>query len=326
MAYENVVADGNMKAETRAKVVGYLKKLKSYSFLCMVCCYLDILELVTPASKIFEAEGLMPYDVGPVIEETIANINDVVDADIDDDMLTSHLSSYQIVDDKLLVNFVKGDDSHKNNKDKQKVQVAFQDMTHFDEQYMLIAINKKKSACENLKDLLEHKFADFKEPVFQSMKWFDPKNWQTQDKAYGIEEIKNFYQYFKEALDANGFDNKVVFKEWRNFKNYVRINHVGDDTSTVWKSVLLYKRDQYQNLALLAELVICLSGSNSTVERAFSLLTLLLSDKRLKMNHATMNDLLLININDKVWLSGEREAIIQNAVDSYLEKTAKTSC
>ena len=52
---------------------------------------------------------------------------------------------------------------------------------------------------------------------------------------------------------ANGFDDKVVFKEWRNFKNYVSINHVGDDTSAVWKSVLLYKRDQYQNLVVTVD-------------------------------------------------------------------------
>ena len=39
LAYENVVADHKTKAEVRAKVIGYLKKLKSYSFLCLVCFY-----------------------------------------------------------------------------------------------------------------------------------------------------------------------------------------------------------------------------------------------------------------------------------------------
>ena len=36
MAYENVCADENTKPDTKAKVTGYLAKLRSYSFLCLV--------------------------------------------------------------------------------------------------------------------------------------------------------------------------------------------------------------------------------------------------------------------------------------------------
>ena len=42
----------------------------------MTCCYLDILESISPASKIFEVENLLPYEVMPVLKETLANIGD----------------------------------------------------------------------------------------------------------------------------------------------------------------------------------------------------------------------------------------------------------
>ena len=36
------------------------------------------LELITPASKMFEEEELMLYEVTPIINETILNLNDVI--------------------------------------------------------------------------------------------------------------------------------------------------------------------------------------------------------------------------------------------------------
>ena len=72
------------------------------------------------------------------------------------------------------------------------------------------------------------------------------------------------------------------------------------------------------------ELLTCIAGSNSAVERAFSLLTLLLSDRRLSMSHTTMEDLMLIKGNDKVWSTGERNEILFRAVQIYMEKQQKT--
>ena len=60
-----------------------------------------------------------------------------------------------------------------------------------------------------------------------------------------------------------------------------------------------------------------LSGSNSTVERAFSLLTLLLSDRRLKLGHKTVEDLMLININNKLWTPKEKEEIVLKTAEKF---------
>ena len=68
-AFKNTVADKRTTAPVRAKVHGILKKIQSYKFLCLVCCYLDVLELITPASKIFEDGELMPHEVKPTITQ-----------------------------------------------------------------------------------------------------------------------------------------------------------------------------------------------------------------------------------------------------------------
>ena len=58
----------------------------------------------------------------------------------------------------------------------------------------------------------------------------------------------------------------------------------------------------------------CLSGSNSTIERALSLLSLVLSDRRLRMGMAqnTVANIIVINVN-KLWTPHEKEMIIESA-------------
>ena len=75
-----------------------MKKLQLYCFLCLVCCYLDVLELITPTSKMFEEEDLMPFEVKPIINETILNLNDSIHCDADENVLTSYIASLKVDD------------------------------------------------------------------------------------------------------------------------------------------------------------------------------------------------------------------------------------
>ena len=75
----------------------------------------------------------------------------------------------------------------------------------------------------------------------------------------------------------------------------------------------------------MAEIVFSLSTSNSMVERAFSLLTLLLSDKRLSLMHETIESLMKINLSDKIWTEKEKNEILERAVNVYLSKRGGTN-
>ena len=97
-AFENIVADKKTTAPVRTKVQRILKKLQSYCFLCLVCCYLAVLELIAPASKMIEEEELMPYEVKPIINETLLNLNDDIQCDADKDVLTSYTASFKVGD------------------------------------------------------------------------------------------------------------------------------------------------------------------------------------------------------------------------------------
>ena len=70
----------------------------------------------------------------------------------------------------------------------------------------------------------------------------------------------------------------------------------------------------------MTKTVFSLSTSNSMVERAFCLLILLLSDKRLSLKHETIESWIKINLSDKIWTEKEKNGILERAVDVYLSK------
>ena len=53
---------------------------------------------------------------------------------------------------------------------------------------------------------------------------------------------------------------------------------------------------------------------------AFSTLTNMLSGRCLKLKHKTIEDMLLIKANHKIWDEKEREAILDRSTEIYLQK------
>ena len=64
----------------------------------------------------------------------------------------------------------------------------------------------------------------------------------------------------------------------------------------------------------------CFSSSNSSVERASNLLTMLLTDQRLTTSHDTLNTVLNIKIDNKIFTESEKNKILVAAVKSFMEK------
>ena len=318
LAFENIITDPKTRQETKAKVKGLLKKLNLYHFMSLVTCYLDILEIVTPISKLFEVEHLLPFEVQPLVSETIANIDNCINASIDHDLLVSYLASFRLMDGELNSSFLKADDRARSNSDCEHVSIAFENMTDLDETVVRETIAKKQNALRSLKVIFEERFSSFSDPVYQNMKWLDPKNWE--DVAYGSNQIEKLVSHFKDPLEKANFDRHVVHKEWCQLKNFARSHHSGLDAHSLWEKILIYRRNEFKNVCLVAEIVFSLSTSNSMVERAFSLLTLLLSDKQLSLKHETIKSLMKINLSDKIWKEKEKNEILERAVDAYLSK------
>ena len=82
---------------------------------------------------------------------------------------------------------------------------------------------------------------------------------------------------------------------------------MGVESLRIWKKIFIHKREEYINLYKSESMVVSLASSNSCAEWAFNLPSLMLSDRWPFVNHDILQDLMSINIIEKLWTPRERE-------------------
>ena len=261
--YENCLA-GKMTPQVRAKVTGLLNKFRNYSKLCLICTYLDVLQAVGPASKVFGGEGLMAHEVKPAIDLTVMELEELVENCGTDNDLTTNLRRFMFSEDDktgektLLPDFRSPGDNLKNVLNRKDVMVDMSNMTFLNSDSQHTAFSLKKSIAGKLINLLKDRFKDFNHVVYESMKWIDPVNWLPENE-YDIQEIKNLSQHFESPLEEAQFGPYKVIVEWKSFRKYVSCHFRGVEARVVWQKVIEYRKSEFPNLCLLAQLVICIS-------------------------------------------------------------------
>ena len=238
-------------------------------------------------------------------------------------MITTHLRRFPFKDSStgtgkaLTPNFKVPGDARKNIDNRHETTIDM--LYHLNKESSQRAFTAKKVVAAQIATWLKERFADYDKPILKAMGWFDPINWQTE-KTYGLAEINAVYAHFEETLNAAQFDHVKVVNEWHNFRKYVSTSLPNHAAVELWVKIFQFKKNEYPNLCMLAELIITISGSNSVVERAFSILKRMLSDQRLSTNHRTLNMRMCIKINDELWCDGERDMIIDRALDIFMGK------
>ena len=91
----------------------------------------------------------------------------------------------------------------------------------------------------------------------------------------------------------------------------------------MWQRILTYRASEFKNVCSLAEICLYIGASNSTVDRRFSLLCKILTEKRLRISHKAMENCLLVATNSVNFTSAERDQIINDTVNKYLQKVRK---
>ena len=143
----------------------------------------------------------------------------------------------------------------------------------------------------------------------------DPAYWVDNEKD--IASIQFIAEYFQQTLNSkNNFDKNKLNNEFKDLKFVVSHYYQGVKALQLWKSILLYRSSEFPNISML----LCIGPSNSVVESGFSVLTATLTDLRLNLDNKTMEDLLLIRTNHKVWSPQERDEIIYSAHTSLKKK------
>ena len=97
----------------------------------------------------FEEEELMPYEVKPIINETILSLNDATQCDADEDVLTSYIASLKVNGGSIITNkSFNAADVYKLIKDCCVVQVKPLGITLVQKESYEVAISQKKKCVK----------------------------------------------------------------------------------------------------------------------------------------------------------------------------------
>ena len=197
-------------------------------------------------------------------------------------------------------------------------------MTNVDFSGVEKAIKLKQIAADILRPIIRARFSTSDQEMFGVTVWLDPNFWDNSDKMYGKADINRLCVEFDIPLTAASFEKSKIFDEWCSVKILQQSLYGKTECLQCWEKILSFRRQEFPNLSFLVELVLCMSGSNSSVERSFSITILVLSDHRLGMSHDTMEKCMIIASNDKSWSKEENEMLIHRTVDVCMQKMRTT--
>ena len=178
---------------------------------------------------------------------------------------------------------------------------------YFSKDLRELAAAAKRSAVQKLKSVLQARFPEGRNELFNSMRIYYPQYWRDENDSR-ILGLRCILERFSAPLSAAGIT------ELRRFRT-LATHHFNDISKSLKNKGL-----EFPNLCLKTELRSCITGSNS---RAFRVWTLILRDRRLTMHISTMQDLMLMKANDNTRFESERKGIISRAMEMYLKKRRK---
>lgn len=326
---ENSIANQSF-SKVNAKLIGFRKKLQNMEFLSKCIVFRSVVQRLSILSKKFEQEGLLVCDIKPAVERTINSLSDLLDEPVD---AASQLALAEMTFDSesniLSCRVPKRGHMKRKVSNREYVSLNYSGITHTDGSIptMTNSAALKHRIVPVIKQCLRDRFKlelEDEDDIYRQMRILtNPANWTSSHReTRALTEIGTRFM----ATLSNGessFDPSKLASEWNDLKLIVKHNYLSVKARKLWPKIFLYRKREIPNVCAVIELLLCIGLSNSTVERGFSSLTSMLSDRRLSLHHKTMENLLLIRVNNLSWTDTEREDILNRSVNAYLSKRRK---
>jgi hypothetical protein len=122
---------------------------------------------------------------------------------------------------------------------------------------------------------------------------------RSESPSFAYEALDLVCQRFKTPLERASVDLAKVQEEWDDMVSYAKqyLNLVQDDYKVIWwKLFNAVDSKDWSNILIIIELLFCLPLSNGRLERLFSQLKLIKTQKRANLQEVTLENLLRIHV------------------------------
>ncbi|XP_052806605.1 zinc finger protein 862-like [Mya arenaria] len=275
---ENYAEDNTNRSQDRAKVKGYLNKLRQHKMVLYIAFVKDVLNEVSKVSLLFQREDITVSSAVTKLQSVSSVLRNMIDNE--GDQLVEIRN--EIVDGKLrghtLINIIQ---DQSLAADRARIV-----------QSLLDCMNTR---LENLTV----------EPIFTSCYAFDQKNWPLPENRealllYGKDDVRVVFQRYEVILTNAGCDIIDALSQWTDLKFHVAGNprYANLHPLLVWQMVSQMDQDKgdFNDILKIIHLTSVLPLSNASCERAFSTMNMIKSDWRCRLDTDTLDTLMKIKI------------------------------
>ena len=239
-------SQGSKDAKTKGKAASIHKEITTVRFVKMLRFMLDLMDIITETSKIFQREKRTIPEVPDIIQETTMKLMN----------LKQHIGKHsKEFYDNLTASKQFGD---------QKIQLKGAAPAAYKED------NDIKKLLENAISYLQSRFENFKEAPLVYFKIFNFKFWhreQEQLALFGGDDVQCIVDHYKEQL--SGDECNKIPQEWVALKSYV-MHFCGRPLLQVYGELLRDRPARFKNILVLVDLMLTLSPSTAECEHQFS--------------------------------------------------------
>lgn len=264
-------SQGSKDAKTKGKAASIHKEITTVRFVKMLHFMLDLMDIITETSKIFQREKLTIPEVPDIIQETTMKLMN----------LKQHIGKHsKEFYDNLTASKQFGD---------QKIQLKGAAPAAYKED------NDIKKLLENAISYLQSRFKNFKEAPLVYFKIFNFKFWpreQEQLALFGGDDVQCIVDHYKEQL--SGDECNKIPQEWVALKSYVA-HFCGRPLLQVYGELLRDRPARFQNILVLVDLMLTLSPSTAECERQFSSMNRIKTALRNRLSNDSLQALMKIN-------------------------------
>ena len=169
--------------------------------------------------KAFWGRVFAPFELQPLVSETIADNENCINKSVEDNLLVSHLASFRVIDGELNLSFLKADGRARSTSDCE----ALKNITNLDDTVVPETTAKKHDALRSLGNFFKECFSSFSDSINQNIEWLDQKHWEN-DVVYGSNQTEELASHFKDPLEKANFDCHLVYEESCQLKKFTRLH------------------------------------------------------------------------------------------------------
>ncbi|XP_062506352.1 zinc finger protein 862-like [Corticium candelabrum] len=274
------VGDGNSNEE-KSRAQGLLDNVLSFRFVFWLHIMLDFLSVVTKVSRKFQQDKLTVLEIPDIITGCIDSLSDLIE----------HGGDYR-------KSFNLKFNASKNKFGK--IQLRGRRMTRESAKtdgidWDMDATNLFESSIAYLKQ----RFACFDEEPLKHFKIFNFKLWpynESELKKFGHNAIKSLLEAFYPALEKASCNINEVPSQWGRLKRCLlplRTSPLLPVYSDLLKAE--YKNPDLSSILHLVDIMFTISPSTAECERQFSGMKLIKSNRRCRLQQATLDNLMRVH-------------------------------